>query len=92
MTDVWHGLYGSYPIPDKFRELATSMRVPLKRHQALAELGQFYHWLHAQECRESCKAVGMARRQIQKANRAGRPPASSTEDKQCQKSSQPSAA
>lgn len=92
MTDTWHGLFGSYPIPEKFREVVDNRAAPAKRHQALRLVGEFYHWLHGQECREACKLAGMKRRQIQKANRAGRPPATSTEDKQCQKPSPPSAA
>lgn len=70
MTDLWHGVYGVYPIPDKFRALLLEQSTPTKRYPALRELGEFYHWVHSEECRECAKIVGMnRRRQQQKENR-----------------------
>jgi len=80
MTDLWHGVYGSYPIPDKFRALVLQKApVPSNRYQALREVGDFYHWLHSQECREAAKIVGMNKRRQAQQNRAGRMPATPRE-------------
>lgn len=66
---TWHGLCGAYPVPDRFRELMRN-RAPANRRDALRQLGEFYHWLHAQECREAAKSAAIQRRAIAKKAKA----------------------
>lgn len=46
---TWHGLCGAYPVPERFHNLLRN-RAPASRREALRQLGDFYHWLHQQEC------------------------------------------
>lgn len=61
-SEEWHGVWGSYPVPDRFRALLANA-IPKSRRDAIKATGEFYSWLHQQECKAAAAAMGRMTRQ-----------------------------